>query len=250
MTDGHLPMIKLNTRLVAAFATAVAGFALAAPAVGDPAPPRQWNFEVFLDDREIGYHRFELRNAGDALRLETRAEFEVKLLIITAFEYVHSNTELWQAGCLQRIEARTDSNGKRYEVSGEQRDGGFVLATGSGTTRIEDCVGSFAYWDQRLLQRGRLLNSQTGEYLEVELQRLPAATVTIGNREIAVDRYSLTARDMDITLAYAAGSGDWVALDSVVDGGRTLRYRRSPADFMGPAGLALAGMIQSSEALQ
>jgi hypothetical protein len=50
-----------------------------------------------------------------------------------------------------------------------------------------------------------------------------------------VERYVLKGQGLDITLAYAVDGGDWVALDSRLDGGRTLRYRRSAGDPHGRA---------------
>ena len=197
---------------------------------------RKLTFDVFLDDRAIGYQRFELSPAGDGTRIETQAEFKVKLLRITAFAYDHSNTELWRGGCLQSIDSRTDSNGKKYMVSGRARGDLFVVATNDGESRLGDCVASFAYWDRDvLLQRQRLLNSQTGEYMPVRIDSLGLDRVRIGQRDVAVARYALRGQGLDITLAYAVGGGDWVALDSELDGGRTLRYRRSPVDLSAPS---------------
>jgi hypothetical protein len=197
---------------------------------------RKLTFDVFLDDRAIGYQRFELSPAGDGTRIETQAEFKVKLLRITAFAYDHSNTELWRGGCLQSIDSRTDSNGKKYMVSGRARGDLFVVATNDGESRLGDCVASFAYWDRDvLLQRQRLLNSQTGEYMPVRIDALGLDRVRIGQRDVAVERYALRGQGLDITLAYAVGGGDWVALDSRLDGGRTLRYRRSPGEFGAPS---------------
>jgi hypothetical protein len=202
--------------------------------VGDDV--RKLTFDVFLDDRAIGYQRFELMQAGGGTRIETRAEFEVKLLLLTAFAYDHRNTELWRGGCLQTIDSRTESNGKRYVVSGRARGAEFVVATDEGERSLGDCVASFAYWDKDvLLQRQRLLNSQTGEYVPVRIDSLGLDRVRIGQRDVAVERYALRGKGLDITLAYAVGDGDWVALDSRVDGGRTLRYRRSPGELAAPA---------------
>jgi len=236
----HLRTSRLFAPLVAGLAALCAASPATADSAGGGSAVRSLNFEVYLDDREIGYHRFELRDDGTALRLTTEADFEVKVLLFTAFAYEHRNVEFWNDGCLQRIEARTDSNGKLYRVEGERRDDAFLLETGDGSRRLDGCVRSFAYWDRSLLDRPRLLNSQTGEYLEVDLERLPAGTLQIGRDQVRVDRYALSAPGMDIELAYASGSGEWLALESRVDQGRTLRYRRSPADFMGPAGLAFA----------
>jgi hypothetical protein len=222
-----------------AAALAVAPAAPACAAAGDSA--RTLSFDVFLDERAIGYQRFVLASAGGGTRVETRAEFEVKLLRITAFEYDHRNTESWRDGCLQAIDARTDSNGKQYAVSGKARGDAFVVATNGGERRLGDCVASFAYWDRELLMhRQRLLNSQTGEYVPVQIDSLGRDRVRIGGREVPVERYSIKGKELDITLAYEAGSGEWVALDSRLDGGRTLRYRRNPAELVEPSVMQLA----------
>lgn len=204
---------------------------------------RKLTFDVFLDDRAIGYQRFALTQAEEGTRIETQAEFKVKLLRITAFAYDHSNTELWRGGCLQAIDSRTDSNGKKYTVSGLARGNAFVVATNDGESRLGDCVASFAYWDRDvLLQRQRLLNSQTGQYMPVRIDSLGIDRVRIGQRDVAVERYALRGQGLDITLAYAVGGGDWVALDSRLDGGRTLRYRRSPGE------LSASSVVQAARA--
>jgi hypothetical protein len=230
--------------LVASLAIVPAMPAIAA--AGDSA--RKLNFDVFLDDRAIGYQRFVLASTGEGMRIETRAEFEVKLLRITAFEYDHRNTELWRNGCLQEIDARTDSNGKQYAVTGRAQGDTFVVGTNGGERRLGGCVASFAYWDSKLLtQRRELLNSQTGEYVPVRIDSLGRDRVRIGEREVPVERYSLKGKELDITLAYDAGSGEWVALDSRLEGGRTLRYRRNAAELVGSSVTQLARVSTERE---
>ena len=197
---------------------------------------RKLNFDVFLDDRAIGYHRFELAPTRDGTRIVTEAEFAVKVLRITAFAYEHSNTELWRGDCLQSMDARTDSNGKKSAVSGRTRGSAFVVASGQGERQLGDCVASFAYWDKDvLMQQQRLLNSQTGEYVPIRIAPLGSDRLRIGQRDIAVKRYALKGQGIDITLAYTADGGDWVGLDSKLEGGRTLRYRRNAAELGSPA---------------
>ncbi len=190
---------------------------------------RKLNFDVFLDDREIGFQRFTLTPTEDGKRIETEAKFEVRFLRITAFAYDHRNTEVWRDGCLQTIDARTDSNGKKQTVSGRDRGSTFVVISPQGERTLGDCVASFAYWDRDLLlQRQRLLNSQTGEYTPVRINRLGLGSVRLAEREVTVERYAIRGAGIDISIAYAVDSGEWVSLDSKLDGGRTLRYLRSP----------------------
>jgi hypothetical protein len=190
--------------------------------------PRRLSFDVFLDERPIGFQYFDLQPTQDGLRVTTQAEFEVKVLRITAFEYGHRNEELWSGRCLKTIESTTNSNGTPYRVSGRAGDAGFVLGGVGRQPPLGDCVGTFAYWDRsQLAGRNRLLNSQTGEYVPVAVRSLGAGSVTLGGREVRVERFALSGKDIDITLAYAADNGEWLTLDSRLEGGRTLRYRRA-----------------------
>jgi hypothetical protein len=197
---------------------------------------RRLTFDVFLDDRAIGYQRYELRSTPEGTRVEVRAEFAVKFLLVNAFAYDHHNVELWRDGCLQAISSRTNSNGERFTVSGRTRGSSFVVATGDGERTFGECVASFAYWDRSaLLPRQRLLNAQTGEYLPVRIDAAGRDHLRLGGRDVEVERYAIRGEGIDIDVAYAAGAGDWVALEGRLDGGRTLRYRRHPPELAAPS---------------
>ena len=193
---------------------------------------RDLNFDVFLDERPIGHQRLALTPMKDGLRIEIEAAFEVTILRLKAFAYDHHNVEQWRGGCLQSIESSTEQNGKPYHVTGSAGSNGFAVSSNLGRQSLPDCVGTFSYWDRReLLKRSKLLNSQTGEYVSVAMRALGPGTVKLGARKVPVERYVIEGKDLEITLAYAVDGGEWVALDSPLWGGFTLRYRRSPDEL-------------------
>ncbi|MBY0400819.1 hypothetical protein K2X89_11015 [Myxococcota bacterium] len=201
----------------------------AVPAVGTE---RRLHFDVFLDERPIGYQRFELTPTADGLTMKTQARFELTLLRIKVLDYDHHNREHWRGGCLQSIESRTRQNGKDYRVTGRSGADGFTVEGEDGRQRLAACIGTFSYWDKReLLRRPKLLNSQTGEFLAVETKSLGQGSLRIGEREIPVDRYQIEGEDLEIILAYTRDSSEWVGLDSPLFAGRTLRYRRRVEDL-------------------
>ena len=61
------------------------------------AADREWRFRVFLDNKEIGYHEFRLKERDGQQLLETEANFEYKLLFIKLYEYTHENSEIWNS---------------------------------------------------------------------------------------------------------------------------------------------------------
>ena len=197
----------------------------AAAAADEPAS-RTLMFDVFLDGEKIGYHRFDIDGPESNAAVRSEASFDVKFLFVTAFSYRHTATESWSNGCLDEIEARTDSNGKMLNVFGERTGEGFVIDTGEREAELPECVMSFAYWNPGFLEQPRLLNPQTGEYLEVEVQDLGQDTVKLSGREVPARSVRLTARQLDITLWYSENA-EWLALESVAKGGRIIRYELS-----------------------
>ena len=215
--------MHLMNRLLAAFLM----FAFApAFAFANGALNETLTFDVFLDGKKIGYHRFEIDGPRSNAAVRSEASFDVKFLFVTAFSYRHSAEENWAGGCLNELEARTDANGKQLNVVGTRTDSGFVIDTGDQEAELPECVMTFAYWNPGFLEQPRLLNPQTGEYLEVEVEELGNDLVKIDGREIPARSVRLTARKMDITLWYSENS-EWLALESVAKGGRIIRYELS-----------------------
>jgi hypothetical protein len=101
-----------------------------------------------------------------------------------------------------------------------------IVTPGETRTHEVDCLMSFTYWDQRFLQQRRLLNTQTGELIAVEIQSLGESQREIANRTLSVKGFRILAapENIDIKVFYHSADGRWVALESVLENGRTLRY--------------------------
>jgi len=191
------------------------------------AASREWRFDVSLDGRPIGEHTFVLRDGGDEAELTSEARFRVRLLFIDAYRYEHHARETWRGDCLEKLDARTDANGKRTVVSGALALGTFRLAGGEATP-LHPCVRTFAYWNPSILEAQRLLNPQTGEYVPVKV--LLMGRETIDGRP--AERYRLigtSGTPLQIDLWYSP-SRDWLALESLTPEGHRLRYARKGAD--------------------
>lgn len=191
----------------------------------DEMPTQQWQFDVLLDGKPIGFQTFDVQQDGSTKILTTEASFDVKFLFVTAFRYRHQNTEVWKDGCLSSIEAATNSNGKKFEVRGATVDDGFSLQSAAGETMLPGCVQSFAYWNPEVLESTQLLNSQTGVYENVSLSLEGPDQITVAGELVDARRYRLSAKAGDITLWYAASDNTWLGLEAPAKGGRKILYQ-------------------------
>lgn len=211
------------------FLLVLLSLSFAAPALATDAAGgvTQWDFDVFLNDKKVGKHTFTVLENGGQKQVESEASFKYTVLWIPAYRYQHSAEERWDDQCLVELEAKTNANGERLEVRGEYTGSAFRLVNGDDTrAELPECVMTFAYWNPEFLGQSRLLNPQTGEFVEVTVEEVGTDTLEVRGEPVAAKRFRLTADEIDLTLWYSSND-QWLGLESVAKGGHIIRYELS-----------------------
>ncbi|MBB1602050.1 DUF6134 family protein [Variovorax sp. UMC13] len=199
-------------------------------AVGGSALAAESNFAAFLDGKPIGEHRFVVGGPAEAREVLSDARFNVKLLGLTVYRYRHQATERWRGDCLDSLSASTDDDGTLSRVRTEPAGEGLsvLTETGVGTAPVArslpGCVMSFAYWNPAMRSQSRLLNAQTGKAEAVRVSRIGSAPIEVRGRSLTATRWRIEGPPQPIDVWYSA-QGEWVGLDSTLEGGRLLTYR-------------------------
>ena len=220
--------MALRARRAPAFAALcawpLAMAALDPPTAGAAAPA--WTFRVLLDGQPVGEHRFSASAPGaDGERtLVSEAAFDVRWLGIPVYRYRHRAVERWRGDCLTALSAGTDDNGTRTQVSAQSRGEQFEVSAPAPQS-AQGCVMSFAYWNPALRTQQRLLNAQTGRIEPVRIAPLGEVPLDLGERGTGASGWRIHGLKQPIDVWYSS-QGDWIGLDTRVDGGRALRYRR------------------------
>ena len=202
------------------FAVGLAGHTDLARAQGLPA--QSWFFDVRIDDKDVGFHKFNLRQVSSGYTMDATVEFRYKILGVTLFSYEHAVNERYDTDlCLQSISSETKTNGKTQSLNGRAIAEGFALsaqpAIQPATSVGAKCLMTFAYWTPKLLSQSQILNGQTGELVDVLIRPENSAD---SDQLI----YALTGDKIDVRLGYDE-VGNWRSLDSTLQNGRLLSYR-------------------------
>jgi hypothetical protein len=182
-------------------------------------------FTVFLDQKRIGTHRFEVESTADgARRVRSSASFDVRILGIRAYSYRHEAAEAWRDGCLRELGARTDDNGSVLAVTARDTGAGLEVAAGVARRQQPGCTWTYAYWDPGLRRQSRLLNPQTGALDPVRFEERGYETLQFAGRQVQAERLRLTSDRLTIDLWYGP-DGEWLQLLSTTADGKRLRYQ-------------------------
>jgi hypothetical protein len=172
----------------------------------------EWKFDAVLNDKVIGQHTFIYENE----KTISNANFKFEYLFMD-FIYQHKSTETWQEGCLKTISSKTDDDGDLYEVSGHIGTDRFLVTTNNKTSELPSCVMTFAYGNPKILEQKKLMNSQSGEYLDVDIQFIREENHIVKGEDILTDLWRIEANiddgDLLIHLWYDKNM-NWVSLKS------------------------------------
>ncbi|ETN92686.1 hypothetical protein U062_00564 [Gammaproteobacteria bacterium MOLA455] len=179
---------------------------------------RVLDFDVFLNDREVGKHRFELLEQGESVAVSSTMSLDFKLFKIKSVTYRHQANEIWQAGCLVGLQSETEKQGKTVAVEAVRDQSGLVIQRPEGVETITGCVRGFSYWNPQWLEGEKLLNAETGINSPVEISSDVSEQDNTTHIKIALAK-------ADIDLQYSA-AGEWLSLQTELLIGGTLRYQR------------------------
>lgn len=188
---------------------------------------KEWVFNAKLDGRSIGQHSFTLTENGDSKKILSQAKFNVKVLFINAYKYNHVANEEWQGDCLTNIKTHTEENKEITDVTGSLEAAKFVVKNPKGQEKLGECVMTFAYWNPKMLEQSKLLNPQTGDWLDAKITALGNEEIQVRGKPTQAQHYSLTAPKMKIDLWYTIGANqqkEWVALKSTTPEGYVISY--------------------------
>ena len=218
----------------------VPGLLLASVTVqaADPnAASGEWNFQVTLDEKPIGTHRFTVTADGaGARKVVSDAAFDVKMLGLTVYRYRHQASEQWRGDCLRMLSSETDDDGQMSRVRAVAEGGGLRVSTEAPASvtpavppvqTLGGCAMSFAYWNPAIRSQTQLLNAQTGRYEAVKIAeagRGAAEPFAFRGQAVSATRWRIEGPVQPVDVWYTA-QGEWVGLDSTVGGGRKLKYR-------------------------
>ena len=171
-----------------------------------------WEFDAVLNDKVIGQHTFIYEDE----KTVSDANFKFEYLFMD-FIYQHKSSETWQGNCLKTISSRTDDDGDMYDVSGYMEANQFMVTTNNKTSELPLCIMTFAYGNPKILDQKKLMNSQNGEYLDVDIQFLREENHMVKGKDILTDLWQIEAKGDDgglLVYLWYDKNMNWVSLKS------------------------------------
>jgi hypothetical protein len=151
----------------------------------------EYTFTVLYDGDPVGQHRFVYEHEGDRIEIQEATEIEVTFASIPLFTFEHQARQLWQNGRALRIDAKTDDNGEKLDITVEGTDKGYVRTVNGRVDTFEDPMAVLAFWNQDTLKHDAFFSAVEDKTLNVSFEYLGTDKITLAGQALETEHYRM-----------------------------------------------------------
>lgn len=191
----------------------------------DAVAPQPWSvkdgavidYTVLRKGKPFGSHVLTFKKqSDDGFTVRSDVDLDVKLGPISLFKYRLDTTETWQGGKLIGLSGKTNNDGNKARVSASA-DGDTLNVDGTKFEgELPTSIIPSSHWNIRQVYSDRMLSTESGEVLDIEIEIIGTETVKVGSGAVDATHYRLIS-DINVDLWYDDQSR-WVKLKFEVDG--------------------------------
>lgn len=199
-------LIALATATLGSFPAAAEATERWQPAAGDVI-----QFSVLREGKPFGSHtvRFD-KDASGRLIATTDVSLRAGLGPIPLFRYNLEATETWSGEELLSVQGAVNEDGNKRKVSAVRQGGALQVKGSDFTGAAPKGVIPASHWNFAQATASKLLSTEDGEILDVDVTKVGRETVKAGEANVAATHYRLDSA-IDVDLWYD-DAGRWVKL--------------------------------------
>ena len=177
-------------------------------------------YELFLNGKFIGFHKFNFSKKGDLLVVKSIGNFKVKKLGIDLMNYQTTTEEIYKENQLIKFKSKTNQNDKIKFVNLEynRKKSQFDIDGSSfkGKTEINSIIGS--WWNHEIVTKSKQISAVSGRVLDQKVKFLGKKQIKIFNNEynalhfliLSDDNKPLNKKKLNINVWYDSKTLLWI----------------------------------------
>lgn len=179
---------------------------------------------------DIGTYVNRVKQTGERTEVSTAVDVAVKIAGNVVYRQEAERSEHWQGERLIEFRSTTAINDERIEVSGEARDGHFVVTSPQGTINAPADIRPSNPWSPAILESETILMPVTGRLDKVRSKQDRLETIrTLDGQEKKLRRYEIQSDkrqviwfdELGVPLAFRTEEGgvniDFILVDRRAD---------------------------------
>ena len=154
-------------------------------------------YELFRNDKLIGYHKFDfIRKNGD-LNVKSEVNFKITKMGVNLYNYFAISEEIYKNDVFFKFSSKTNQNKKKkyVNISVDPKDKSLIIDGSSykGITENQSIVGT--WWNHEIIKRDAQISAISGRVIEQTVAFIGKEQVKIGEKTYNALRFNFKSSD-------------------------------------------------------
>ena len=154
-------------------------------------------YELFRNNKSIGYHKYDFIRENDILSIKSEVSFKITKLGIDLYKYFAASEEIYKNNQFFKFSSKTNKNKKeRYVNIGVDTTDGDLIIDGSsykGKASKDFIVGT--WWNHEIIKSKAQISAISGRIIEQTVTFVGTEQVTIGDKTFNALRFNFKSSD-------------------------------------------------------
>jgi hypothetical protein len=154
-------------------------------------------YELFRNNKSIGFHKYDFKRDGENLSIESEVDFKITKLGVDLYKYYAKSEENYKNGIFLSYSSKTKQNKKdRYVNIKFDPNENHLLIDGSsykGKADKDFIVGT--WWNHEIIKKKAQISGISGRIIEQTVTFIGKEEVKIGNKIYKTLRFNFKSSD-------------------------------------------------------
>jgi hypothetical protein len=154
-------------------------------------------YELFRNNKSIGYHKYDFKRVNDNLSVISEVNFKITKLGVDLYKYFAKSDENYEKGIFKSYSSKTKQNNKnRYVKINRDPANGELKIDGSsykGKANNKFIVGT--WWNHEIIKAKAQISGISGRIIEQTVTFIGKEEVTIGDKTYKTLHFNFKSSD-------------------------------------------------------
>ena len=173
-------------------------------------------YELFRNNKSIGYHKFIFNRKGDNLSINSEVSFKIKKLGVELYNYYAKSTENYENNIFKSYSSKTKQNKKDRYVNIKLDDDNKTLnidgSSYKGKSDKEYIVGT--WWNHEIIKAKAQISGISGRIIEQTVTFIGKEEIIIGDKTYKTLRFNFKSSDETLPDSKKLNTDIWYEEDT------------------------------------
>ena len=158
-------------------------------------------YELFRNNKSIGYHKYNFTRSGSNLTIDNEVSFKISKFGVDLYKYFAKGVEKYENGIFVGFNSETNQNKKEKYVNIriDPNDKDLIIDGSSFKGKVDKDFIIGTWWNHEIVQKKAQISAVSGRIIKQKVEFIGKEEITIGDKVYKTLRFNFSSSDPSLS---------------------------------------------------